>query len=146
MASIHNAKLEIVPVEQHPGRRVVRVSYDLIADPDLVGTEVSETIRVHGSDLHDAPVDANTKPIVTGTSVFTVAEGTSTRTFEETIHRVSLDVVQDWWSTGLGGETQPIAEWSDHVVAEIELTRNEQPVELATTPIVTGSWGALGRD
>jgi len=148
MPSIHNIDLEIIPVENHPGRRLLRVSYDLTAEPndDFVGTEISETIRVHGRDLHDAPVDANSKPLAIGKAVFTVAEGTSSRTFEERVDRVSLDVEQDWWSTGMGGEVQPIAEWADHIVAEIELTHNEHLVDRATTSVVTGSWGALGAD
>lgn len=145
---IENASLEIVPVENHAGQRAVRVSYDLITGPDddLVGAEIIETIRIRGRDLHDAPVDANNEPLATGKDAFTVIEGVHTRTFERTVDRVALDVEQDWWSTGLGGETQPIAEWVDHVVAEIELTHFEQLVVQATTPVVTGSWGALGTD
>jgi hypothetical protein len=148
MAAIHNAQLEIIPVEGHRGRRVVRVSYDLITSrgDDLVGLEVKETIQVHGLNMHDAPVEPNIEPVTTGEASLSVTEGSSNRSFERAVHRSVLDVEQDWWSTGLGGEVQAIAEWVDHLVADIRLTRNGETIDFATTPVVTGSWGALGSD
>ncbi len=148
MAIIHNTHLEIIPVENRAGERLLRVTYDLTSEAgdDLVGATISETIRVRGRDLHDAPVFANSEPFAIWDDTFALSEGTSSRTLEQTVHRFSLDVEQDWWSSGEGGETQAIAEWVDHIVAEIELTHNDELLDQATTPVVTGSWGALGTD
>jgi hypothetical protein len=148
MAAIHNPNLKIIPVEGHPGRRILRVGYDLVAAPGdaLVGVEVDESIQVHGVDLHDALVPPNSSPIATHHATYTVGEGTRPRVLELAVHRTSLDVEQDWWNTGLGGETQPLAEWIDHLVAEIELNVDGEGIDQATTSVVTGSWGALGTD
>lgn len=148
MASIKNTHLEVLPFDEHVARRVVRVDYDLVAGPDdeVGSVEVREAIRVRGVGLGDAPVGANSIPVAVSESTFTLQEGTSRRTFEQVVRRSELDVEQDWWSSGNGGETQPIAEWVDHLVADIELSIDNTLVDEASTPIVTGSWGALGSD
>ncbi len=148
MAAIHNPRLEIIPVEGHPGKRVLRVEYDLICADDevVVGAEIDESVQVHGVDLHDALLPADSRPLITQQASFTAARGTCHRIVEQPVHRSSLDVEQDWWNTGLGGETQPLAEWIDHLVAEIQLSVDGKDLGKATTPVVTGSWGALGAD
>jgi hypothetical protein len=148
MVRIHNQTLAVVPVEGHPGRRTVRVEYDIVANEGdaMIGAEIFERVQVHGVDLHDAPIPANSRPLVTHQESFTVEKGERHRVAETTVHRSALDVEQDWWNTGLGGETQPLAEWSDHLVAEIRLNDGLVDLDQASTPVVTGSWGALGSD
>ncbi|MFW2380605.1 MAG: hypothetical protein ACN4GZ_02520 [Acidimicrobiales bacterium] len=148
MASIHNQILDVSPVEGHPGQRTVRVEYDIVAHPGdaMVGAEIYERVRVHGVDLRDAPVPANSRPLVIHQESFIVEKGERHRVVETTVHRSSLDVEQDWWNTGQGGETQPLAEWVDHLVAEIQLSDGLVEIDQASTPVVTGSWGALGPD
>jgi hypothetical protein len=148
MVSINNPSLEVTVIAGHPGQRTVRVEYDIVASPDdsMVGAEVYERVQVHGIDLHDAPVAANSRPLVTHQESFTVEKGEHHRVVNTTVHRASLDVEQDWWNTGLGGETEPLAEWIDHLVAEIRLSDGLVDIDQASTPVVTGSWGALGTD
>ena len=149
MPSIRNSRLEIIPVEGHPGRRIVQVTYDVAAGTpeDHPGAELLETVRVHGRRVHETSVGGHEDdPVVVFEAASTVPEQTASRTFEQGVHREALDVERDWWSTGLGGETRPIAEWVDHLVADIELRVDGALVAEATTPVVTGSWGALGDD
>ena len=148
MVTIHNQVLDVHPVDGHPGQRTVRIEYDIVASPDdpMVGAVVYERVQVHGVDLLDAPVPANSRPLVTHQESFTVEAGEHHRVVETIVHRTSLDVEQDWWNTGSGGETQPLAEWMDHIVAEIRLNGGLVDLDQASTPVFTGSWGALGHD
>jgi len=100
---------------------------------------------VHGIELGDAPVAASVAPFAVSESTFLIQAGTWRRTFEQTVRRSELDVEQDWWSSGNGGETQPIAEWIDHLAADIDLRFAGRLIDQGTTPIVTGSWGRLAR-
>jgi hypothetical protein len=148
MVRIHNPSLEVMAVEGHPGQRTVRIEYDMVAGPDdaMVGGEIYERVQVHGVDLSDAPVAANSRPLVTLQTSFPVERGERHRVVETIVPRSSLDVEQDWWNTGLGGETLPLAEWTDHLVAEIRLSDGLVDLDQTSTPVVTGSWGALGTD
>ena len=67
--------------------------------------------------------------------------------FEQVVPRADLDVEQDWWRTGQGGEVEPIGEFVDHIHAVITI-RDEvgRLLVQAETPTVTASWGALGDD
>ena len=67
MVTIHNPDLEIEPVEDHPGRRLALVSYDLSAAPGdpMIGTTLVEVVRIHGKSSTGAPIKADTSPIVT---------------------------------------------------------------------------------
>lgn len=71
--------------------------------------------------------------------------GTHAQVSEAVVDRVDLDVEQDDWRSTPGGDV-PIAEWLDHLIAEIALSDGSSVVASATTPVVTGSWGPLGSD
>ena len=62
------------------------------------------------------------------------------------VHRIDLDVEQDWWRTDHGGGIEPIAEFPDHLVADVTLRIGNNAAATAVTPVLTGSWGALGSD
>jgi hypothetical protein len=61
------------------------------------------------------------------------------------VNEVDLDVEEDLWRSTPGGN-QPIAEWLDHLVADISLADGDDVVSEGTSPVVTGSWGPLGSD
>lgn len=128
--------------------RVVRVDYQLEIDPDdpVVGKQVSERIVVHAIDLHDAAGRPDPAPVLRIERTFVARPGRHHRGALETIARITLDVEGDWWASSLDGEPIPIAEWADHLVADIIVQAGENSLAAATTPIVTGSWGVLGRD
>lgn len=146
MANIREPVLSVESVPEHASRREVRVVYELVLEPEnhLVGREVEERIAVHAVDEHDAAVRPQRDPIVVWTSSFTGVAGVDRREASEIVEQTALDVVKDWWSSGPGGEVRPIAEWSDHIAADISLSTNGRVVASVTTPTVTGSWGPLG--
>lgn len=148
MPTIQDPKLFIEPVPGHPGRRRIVVSYDLVVPAqDVVwGETVTETAWIHGRDLHDAPAAATTRTITELRSEVAAPEGRLHRELDSEVNRVALDVQQDWWRTDTGGGVEPIAEFPDHLQGEIELRVGNAVVAKATTPILTGSWGALGSD
>jgi hypothetical protein len=148
MQTIADPTLTVHTVAGHPGQRRVRVDYDVVLDPTdpIIGTTIVERIVVRAVDEHDAATQPPTTPIVDAERTFVAASGIQHRTFEQILHRVDLDVVQDWWSADQGGEPKPIAEWLDHLAAEIGLHLADKLTSRATTPVVTGSWGALGHD
>ncbi len=143
---IERPTLEIDRVPGHSGRRRLRVEYHLVIDPDdeIVGHEITERIVVWGVDLGDAPISAGSDPPAVIEDSVTAAAGETVRVNERDVDRVALDVETDWWSSGNAGETLPIAEWPDHVLAHIRLAAGGVTVCEALTPVVTGSWGALG--
>lgn len=145
MASIRNPQLRVESLDGDSPRRRVVVTYELEAIPDepLVGRELVERVTVHSVDEHDAAVRPNPRPVADRTEDV-ICEPLVPRRAEFVVHRTALDVNQDWWSSGPGGEVQPIAEWSDHIAADISLSSSGRIVAQATTPTVTGSWGALG--
>ena len=143
-----NASLTVVAVAGHPGQRRLRVVYDVgcgPADP-AAGHPVAEHIAIHAVDEHDAAVRPRPTAILEISDTFVAAVGTHQRSVEHVVNRVDLDVEQDWWAADHGGEPVPIAEWLDHVAADIRLEFGGGAIVTVTTPIVTGSWGALGHD
>lgn len=148
MATISNASITVTPVAGHPGQRRLLVTYDVgcaPADP-AVGHPVAEHIAVHAVDEHDAAVRPRPTAILEIDDRFVAAAGTHPRSVERVVNRVDLDVEEDWWDTDQGGGTVPIAEWLDHLAADIRLEFGGGAVVTETTPTVTGSWGALGDD
>lgn len=133
-------------VLDHPGQRLVRVVYHLVTGPDdrAVGFRAKERVVVQGIELGGDPIAVAQDPIATFVETHVVRAGDHVRTVEQLVHRVLLDVEHDWWSTGSGGETIPIAEWIDHLVAHIQIEIDDEVVAEALTPVVSGSWGALG--
>lgn len=99
---------------------------------------------IRGIELGHDPVSASEEPIVELAGSFLAQVGDQHHRAEQVVHRVLLDVEQDWWSTGNGGETVPIAEWPDYLVANIRIEIDDAVVAEALTPVVSGSWGALG--
>jgi hypothetical protein len=72
--------------------------------------------------------------------------GATPRELTTDVHRVDLDVEQDWWRINEGGGFEPIAEFVDHLVARVMLRVDGIIVAMAVSPTITGSWGALGDD
>jgi hypothetical protein len=81
-----------------------------------------------------SPARSSSRSIVPALSTFTC------------LHRVDLDVEQDSWDTDQAGGTKPIAEFADHLVATLTVSVEGREVATATSPVATGSWGALGAD
>jgi len=146
--TICDPTLTVHPVAGHPGQRRVRVDYDVACDPTdpTVGNAIVEHIVIHAVDEHDAAAQPRMTALVDTEQTFVAAVGVQHRVFEQTLHRVDLDVEQDWWSADQGGQPKPIAEWLDHIAAEIALHLGDELTAKATTPVVSGSWGALGHD
>ncbi len=148
MPSISNTSLSVDTVEGHPGLRRVRVAYDLAPEPAGHTSErvLVERVAVHAVDEHDAPTEPRRPPIVVFHRILAPGLESGRREFEETVRRIDLDVEQDWWSTDESGTTVPIAEWVDHLVADISLHDVGDAVAETSTEVVSGSWGALGSD
>jgi len=148
MAAIHDVRLAVGPVDGHPASRRLRVEYELELEPDhpAVGRPVEERTRVRAVDEHDAAVRPATEPAVQTLASFVARAGRTRHAVEATVHRLALDVEADWWAADLGGEALPIAEWLDHLVAEVAVALDGVEVAAATSAVVTGSWGVLGRD
>lgn len=143
---LEHPTIKVDPIPGEPGRRRVSVSYDLNVDPasPAIGGVINERIVVSAVDLGDAPMAPNPTPIVVLEASFAAEAGTVTRRQEAVVPRTSLDVEVDWWSSGNGGETVAIAEWADHVAAFVHLDVDGSAHFETMTPVVTGSWGALG--
>lgn len=146
MATIREPLLTVERVAGRPAKRAVRVSYELLLNPadHLVDHEIDERIVVHAIDEHDAVARPDPRPLMDRCTTFRGMVGTHRRIAEFIVDQTTLDVQQDWWSSGPGGEIQPIAEWPDHVSADIALEVSGHVVARVTTPTVTGSWGPLG--
>ena len=147
MVEIRDPEIQVDPVPGHPGQCLLRGSYDLACQPGDAadGQTLVERWTLRAVDEHDAPVIPTGRPITEVETSIRPAAGTEHRVVEHVVRRVDLDVQQDWWASGPGGETEPIAEWPDHVAADIELLVSDEVIATATTPTITGSWGALGR-
>lgn len=124
------------------------MAYDIVCDPNdpAVGGTMVEHVVIHGVGEHDAATRVRRTPILDSEETLIATVGTERRTLERIVHRVDLDVQQDAWSTDHGGGIIPIAEWVDHIAADIRLDVAGEVAAETTTPTVTGSWGALGRD
>ena len=148
MIRITAAQLSVGPSDpDRAGARQVRIDYDLQVPPSdpAIGHELTERLVLVAVDRHDTPVRPRTDPVATADGRFVVT-GDTHRHIERNVARASLDVGADWWTTDDGGGTVPIAEWPDHLVARVELFLGDQLLAEASTPVVTGSWGALGPD
>ena len=146
MVTIQNPTLAVEEVPDHPGRRLLVVEFDLDVPPDGVAEEdLVEAVTVRATDLGDAPVKPSDLRIE-----LRRAPGPHGRPghhrFERQVARVELDVEQDWWRAGPGGEVEPLSEFADHLVADITVRTVGPVVATAESPVVTGSWGALGAD
>jgi len=148
VAAIQRSELEVLRVEGDSALRRLRVVYEVFVPTgdELEGEEVSEEIVVHGIGLADGLSTADSHPITIHHDAFTVTPGRASRVFEKLVHRRNLDVEQDWWRAGQGGETERIAEWIDHLVADIRIEQAGRLVDQVTTDVVSGSWGVLGQD
>lgn len=148
MPEIRNPTLSIEPIEGHPGRRLVRVDYDLVtaASDPFAERALSQRVELHAVDEHDAAWPPSRGPVAVFESSVDAAVGTHHQSVEWSVNRVDLDVEQDLWRNEPGGDPRPIAEWLDHVACEIHISYGDAAVAGGTTPTVTGSWGALGSD
>ncbi len=148
MVSIVNPQLFVEGIDDAPLLRTLRVVFDLVIErEDLrVGSEVTERVTVRERDLHDATFGPDSLS-VTSTERYEIARpGTTHRAVAAIVERGKLDVQEDWWRSDHSGGMEPIAEFQDHLQAEIAISIGDQLVAEATTPIATGSWGVLGRD
>ena len=148
MTTVTNPELHVELVDGHPGRRRLVVTYRLEVPPGdpVVGREIHEDVVVAARDEHDAPVGP--LPVefdLHGEATIRSAGGFDRRLTSE-VHRVRLDVEQDWWDTDEAGGTKPIAEFLDHLVATVTVYLDDEIVATGESPTLTGSWGALGTD
>lgn len=148
MVTIVDPQLHVEHVGGHPGERRLVVSYGIAsnADDSTIGATVREEAIVTARDEHDAPIFPSDLRVLLSSEVTVESAGVLERTLTTDVHRVDLDVEQDWWRTNDGGGFEPIAEFADHLVATITLTVGDELVASASTPTLSGSWGALGND
>lgn len=122
------------------------VEFDLDVPPEgLTADELVESVTVRAADLGDAPVKPSDLRIELRRAPSPHGRPGHHR-FERQVARVELDVEQDWWRSGLGGEVEPLSEFVDHLVADITVRAVGPIVATAETSVVSGSWGALGSD
>ncbi len=148
MVGILQPELSVERVPDRPGERCLVVSYelDIAQDDPAIGHVVREEVVVEPRDEHDAPVRPQPVAFRFVDEVTVTEPGTIDRRLEKEVHRVDLDVEQDWWDTDLAGGTEPIAEFADHLDATLTLRVGGIEIARRMTPVVTGSWGALGTD
>jgi hypothetical protein len=148
MVKIVEPELHIEHVDGHPGERRLIVTYRLEVAPGepVIGSTVQEAVVVTAHDEHDAPVFPSQVEFRFGGEVLVEGAGAIEQRLEREVHRVDLDVEQDWWDTDQAGGTEPIAEFADHLIATLTVSVEGREVATATSPVVSGSWGALGSD
>lgn len=148
MVKIVEPELHIEHIEGHPGRRRLVVTYRLEVAPGdpAIGGVIRDEAVVTAHDEHDAPVFPSHVQFRFGGEPTVAAAGTIQQRLEHEVHRFDLDVEQDWWDTDQAGGTKPIAEFADHLIATLTVSVEGHQVATATSPVVTGSWGALGAD
>ncbi len=148
MVVIVDPQLHVEHVAGHPGERrlVVTYSIEVPARDPSIGRWVGEEATVHAADAHDAPVPPTDLAVKLEDRVVVEQSGRIPRRLATDVHRVDLDVEQDWWRTDHAGGIEPIAEFVDHLVADVVLRLGRDVVATAQTPMITGSWGALGKD
>lgn len=148
MPDISRPTLAIEPFDEHSAKRRVRVTYDLVteASDPLAGHSLDQRIELHAVDANDAALPPSSAPVSVIDGTVRAAVGTHRQEVTWAVHRLDLDVEQDLWRGTPGGEPELIAEWLDHLTAEIRLSNGDTPITEATTPEVTGSWGVLGAD
>jgi hypothetical protein len=148
VVAIRNPELRVEAIDGRAGERRLVVTYGLDINPDdpAIGSTVSEDVTVTARDVHDAPVFPSEFEVHLRGELVSAPAGSSPRRLATDVHRADLDVEQDWWRINAGGAFEAIAEFLDHLVAEVQLTIDDEIVATATTPTITGSWGALGTD
>lgn len=148
MTNILEPELHIEQIEGRAGERRLIVTYRLEIEPGepVIGCVVHDEAVVSAHDEHDAPVFPADVQLRFGGEILVEAAGTIERRLERDVHRVELDVEQDWWDTDQAGGIKPIAEFADHLIATLNVSVDGRQVATATTPVVSGSWGALGTD
>lgn len=148
MATILHPSLESDHVADHPGRRRLIVRYDLALDPDdpALGHQLTERVTVRAVDEGGAFTAPQSEALLATETTFVGVSGVQRRVVEAVLWRTDLDVQQDWWRAGPDGAIEALAEWVDHLGAEIVVSLSSEAVATASTPALTGSWGALGRD
>lgn len=147
MVAVANPALRIEPVPDTRQRLItVRFDLDMGGEDFVAGGEIVERALVRGVDLHDSPTRPEQFEMLIEAKAPISELGYHQRELSTTVDRRELDVQQDWWRTDHGGGVEPIIEMADHLVAEITVLVDGEVVAMATTPIVTGSWGVLGRD
>ncbi len=148
LVHIADPELHVERIEDRPGERRLVVTYRLeVADGDpLVGQVANDHAVVTAKDEHDAPVFPSHVEFQFGGEVAVEEAGAVERRLERVVHRADLDVEQDWWDTDQAGGTQPIAEFADHLIAVLTVSSGGRELDRATSPVVSGSWGALGSD
>ncbi len=124
------------------------MAYDIVCDPNdpAVGSTMVEHVVIHAVGEHPTEAQPRRTPILDSEETLIATAGTNRRTLEHIVNRVALDVQQDLWSSDHGGGIVPMAEWLDHIEADIRLDVAGDVAVETTTPTVTGSWGALGHD
>ncbi len=148
MVVIVDPHLHVEHVAGHPGERRLVVTYTIevpAGDPSI-GRWIGEEATVHAEDARDAPVPPTDLTVQLEDRLVVEKPGRILRRLTTDVHRVDLDVEQDWWRTDHAGGIEPIAEFADHLVAEVVLRLGNDVVATAKTPMITGSWGALGTD
>ncbi len=148
MATILHATLESDHVAGHPGRRRLIVRYDLVLEPDdpALGHQLTERVTVRAVDDGESFTPPRGEALLATETTFTGVSGVQRRAVEAVLWRTDLDVQQDWWRAGPDGAVEALAEWVDHLEAEIVVSLSSEAVAAARTPVLTGSWGPLGRD
>lgn len=148
MVRIADPVLSVEPVAGHPGERRLVVTYTIEVPPGdpVIGGAIVEEATVRPLDVHDAPTAPMPLEVQMEHRMRVERAESLQRRLASDVHRIDLDVEQDWWDTDQAGGFQPIAEFLDHLVAEVCLRVDDTVIATAETPVVTGSWGALGKD
>lgn len=144
---ILDPRLDVHVVPGSPGQRELVVSYMVVWGDDVAtGDEVAARAVVSNAAVDDEPVGADRLEVVLERSELVDRANDSKCELRRCLSRSNLDVVRDWWRTGHGGEVEPIAEFVDRIVAHISLRCDGELIASAASPVVAGSWGALGED
>lgn len=151
MAALIDAHLSI---EADPGRshrRQVTVRFRVKFTPAevAVGQVFAERVTLQSVPNADPSAHGQVHPLnlVLADRALVAQAGGAEREVTLSVPRHVLDVDQDWWRSDESGQPEPIAEFEDRLVAQIDLVAYVPPPPLhAQTNIVTGSWGVLGDD
>ena len=148
MVTFTHSELRAEPVEGVEGDRRLVVAYTVkvpTGDP-MIGAELDVSALVHARNMGGSGVTPSQLEVRMDSVLAVESAGEFERELTTDVHRVDLDVGQDWWRTDNAGGVEPIAEVLDHIVADLWLRRGDAVVATTTTPTLTGSWGALGSD
>ncbi len=148
MVAVVEPELLVEPIDELPGERrvVVRFGVEVPPDDPLLGAHAHVEAVVTAIDEQDAPVFPADLRLHLRSDLVIDRPGTIRLALATDVHRVDLDVEQDWWRINDGGGFEPIAEFADHLFAHVTVVADGRIAASAETPTVTGSWGALGAD